>query len=288
MPPAARVTDIHLCTDPTPKPHVGGPINPPCAAQVLVNGLAQARTTDQCTCTPPAPPNFIVTGSRWVWVEGQLAARMTDKTMHPPPGMILMGSPDVLIGGPTAGAILGGRASGNAACLAAVSGRTSGSQQQTYENCGVESSRLIINKATGSNISEDQLLDQSMANGDASNKRNRADSGGTTPSDRQNILANNGVPSSLQDQSMDNIMQAVAEKKGVITSHDAGTLWGTSDTGGHAINVIGVQYDENGNPINVITNDTGAGVCNNVVPINQYQGSLRSGVKMNVTNNPIY
>jgi uncharacterized Zn-binding protein involved in type VI secretion len=288
MPPAARVTDFHLCTTPTPKPHVGGPINPPGSPQVVANGLALARATDQCTCTPPAPPNFIVTGARWVWVDGMLAARMTDKTMHPPPGMIVMGSPDVLIGGPTAGAILGGPKAGTAACEAAKDGRAGHSDGQNYQNCGVESSRLLINQATGANISEDQLLDQSIDNGDASSARNRADAGGTSPSQRQQILANNGVPSSLQANTMDNIMQAVAEKKGVITSHDVTLLWNNGQSGGHAIGVIGMVYDADGNPISVITNDTGLGICHREVPIADFKGSLRSGRDINVTDNPIY
>lgn len=287
MPPAARANaDSHVCSTPTPLPHVGGYINGPGSPQVLVNGYPLVRASDTCLCTPAV--NFIVTGARWVWVDGLLAARETDKTMHPPPGSVVTGSPDVLIGGPTAGAILGGPSAGNAACVAAANGRTSNSQQQSYENCGVESSRLIINQANGSSVTEDQLLDQSLQNGDATNAPDRADAGGTSPAQRQAILAQNGVPSSLQPNTMENIMQAVAEKKGVITSHDAGTLWGTDQAGGHAIGVIGIVYDANGNPSEVITNDTGLGVCHNTVPIGQYKASLRPGRDINVTNNPIY
>src|SRR5438105_3347424 len=91
MPPAARVSDTHTCTmiDPGPKPHmvgpVGGPIKPPCSTTVETDHLGQARATDQLQCLTP-PPNFIVTGSTSVDVDGLMAARQTDKTMHPPPG----------------------------------------------------------------------------------------------------------------------------------------------------------------------------------------------------------
>jgi hypothetical protein len=259
---------------------------------VLTDNLAQARATDKLICATP-PPNFIVTGSTSVDVDNLMAARATDKTMHPPPGSILAPcSPDVEIGGPTGGATLGSDpASGAAlaACQAAGGGRTSGSTQQSYQNCGVESCRQIINRANGTNVSEDQLLNQSMNNGDADNERHRADSGGTSPDQRQNILANNGVPSTEQPATMANIQQAVAEKKGVISSHDAGRLWGNPNvSGGHAIVVTGIQYDANGNPVTVFTNDTGLGQCQRGVPAGQFQASLRPGRPLNVTNNPIW
>jgi hypothetical protein len=215
-----------------------------------------------------------------------MAARQTDKTMHG--GTIMLGSLNVEIGGPAAGATLGNVAAGTAACNAAAAGRTSGSVQQSYNNCGVESSRQIINRATGANIGEDALLDQSTRNGDADSARRRFDSGGTSPSERQNILANNGVPSTLQPATMANITQAVAEGKGVITSHDVSVLWGPGNSGGHAVVVTGAQYDANGNLINVIINDTGQGICGNVIPAAQFQNSLRPGRDANVTTNPIW
>jgi uncharacterized Zn-binding protein involved in type VI secretion len=255
---------------------------------VQSGGLAQARATDPCVCSGSGLINFIVTGAGQVLIDGLPAARMNDKTMHPPPGMIVLGEVSVLIGGPTVGATLGGGAAAKKACTDVASGRTSGSTQQSYQNCGVESCRQIINQANGSAVGEDQLLDQSFASGNADNKPLRKDAGGTSPDQRQQILAQNGVASTQQPNSMDNIMQGVAEKKGVITSHDAGRLWGPPNTGGHALLVTGVEYDANGNPTNVITNDTGKGVCGRVVPIATFTNSLRRGRAVNVTNNPIY
>jgi uncharacterized Zn-binding protein involved in type VI secretion len=290
--PAARVTDPQVCACPTPNPHGGGPILPPCSLNVVTNALPQARATDQAVC--PGPPNFIVTGSSSVMVDGLMAARMTDKMMHPPPGMIVLGSTNVIIGGPTAGATLGNLAGATAGCTAAASSRTSGNVSQSYNNCGVESSRQIVNQATGAGIGEDALLDQSTKNGDADTARHRSDSGGTSPAQRRDILATNGVPSTLQDPTTQNIAQAVAERKGVITSHDVSVFWpppgqaGTPQTGGHAVVVTAVGYDANGNLATVTVNDTGWGICGSTYPAARFQSSLRPGRQMNVTTNPVW
>ena len=95
--PAARVTDMHACPMVTVLvPHVGGPIMPPAAVNVITCGMPQARLGDLCTCAtgPPAP---IVKGSATVMVKGQPAARLGDQTGHG--GAIVLGAPTVLIGG---------------------------------------------------------------------------------------------------------------------------------------------------------------------------------------------
>ena len=94
--PAARFTDMHTCPMfDGPKPHVGGPILPPCAPTVLTCGLPQARVSDLATCV--GPPDVIAKGSATVFVSGLMAARMGDMTAHG--GVIVMGCPNVLIGG---------------------------------------------------------------------------------------------------------------------------------------------------------------------------------------------
>jgi uncharacterized Zn-binding protein involved in type VI secretion len=96
MPPAARVTDMHVCPMVTVLvPHVGGPILPPCAVTVLTCSLPQARVTDMCTCV--GPPDVIVKGSMTVLVMNLPAARMGDLTAHG--GAIVLGAPTVIIGG---------------------------------------------------------------------------------------------------------------------------------------------------------------------------------------------
>ncbi|MEM6721437.1 MAG: PAAR domain-containing protein [Bacteroidota bacterium] len=96
MPPAARVTDMHVCPMVTALvPHVGGPILPPGAPTVLIGGLPAARVGDMCVCT--GPPDSIIAGSGTVLIEGMPAARMGDSTAHG--GSIVLGEPTVLIGG---------------------------------------------------------------------------------------------------------------------------------------------------------------------------------------------
>ncbi|TVQ36083.1 MAG: type VI secretion protein [Geminicoccaceae bacterium] len=95
MPPAARLTDLHVCPVVNVLvPHVGGPIVTG-AATVLIGGLPAARVTDSCTCV--GPTDTIVAGSATVLIEQLPAARIGDATAHG--GNIVMGLPTVLIGG---------------------------------------------------------------------------------------------------------------------------------------------------------------------------------------------
>ncbi|HUT32674.1 MAG TPA: PAAR domain-containing protein [Planctomycetota bacterium] len=82
MPPAARLSDMHTCpmVDPGPKPHVGGPILPPCEPTVLIGYLPAARVTDMCTCV--GPPDAIAMGSATVTIGFLPAARLGDSTAH--------------------------------------------------------------------------------------------------------------------------------------------------------------------------------------------------------------
>lgn len=97
MPPAARITDMHVCpmVNPGPVPHVGGPILPPGAPTVLIGGLPAAVVGDQCICI--GPPDSIAMGSTTVLIGGKPAARMGDPTAHG--GSIVAGYPSVIIGG---------------------------------------------------------------------------------------------------------------------------------------------------------------------------------------------
>jgi uncharacterized Zn-binding protein involved in type VI secretion len=99
MPPAARVSDMHVCPMMTPGvppiPHVGGPILPPGVPVVLIGGLPAATVGNMCTCV--GPPDSIVKGSMTVLIGGAPAARMGDTTAHG--GTIVAGCPTVLIQG---------------------------------------------------------------------------------------------------------------------------------------------------------------------------------------------
>jgi uncharacterized Zn-binding protein involved in type VI secretion len=95
MPPAARVTDMHVCPMVTGiVPHVGGPILPPGCPTVLIGGLPAARATDMATCV--GPPDMIAMGSPTVMIGSLMAARIADPTVHG--GMIVLGLPTVEIG----------------------------------------------------------------------------------------------------------------------------------------------------------------------------------------------
>jgi uncharacterized Zn-binding protein involved in type VI secretion len=95
MPPAARVTDMHVCPMVTGiVPHVGGPIIPPCEPTVLIGMLPAARMTDMLTCV--GPPDMIAMGSPTVLIGGLMAARLGDPTDHG--GVIILGCPTVEIG----------------------------------------------------------------------------------------------------------------------------------------------------------------------------------------------
>lgn len=99
MPPAARITDMHTCPMQTPAtppvPHVGGPILPPGAVNVLIGNMPAARAGDMCTCV--GPPDAIAMGSSTVLIGNMPAARMGDSTAHG--GTIAAGCPTVMIGG---------------------------------------------------------------------------------------------------------------------------------------------------------------------------------------------
>ena len=99
MPPAARVTDMHVCPMVTPGvppvPHVGGPISGPGVATVLIANMPAAVLGDMAVCV--GPPDTIAKGSGTVLIGGRPAARMGDTCGHG--GTITLGCPTVMIGG---------------------------------------------------------------------------------------------------------------------------------------------------------------------------------------------
>ena len=99
MPPAARLTDMHVCPMQTPGlppiPHVVGPVVGPGVPTVLIGSLPAAVVGDNAVCV--GPPDSIVKGSATVLIGGKPAARVGDSTAHG--GSIVMGLPTVMIGG---------------------------------------------------------------------------------------------------------------------------------------------------------------------------------------------
>ena len=99
MPPAARLTDMHVCPMVTPGtppiPHVGGPVTGPGAPTVMIGKMPAAVMGDMCVCV--GPPDTIALGSMTVLIGKKPAARMGDMTAHG--GSIVLGCPTVMIGG---------------------------------------------------------------------------------------------------------------------------------------------------------------------------------------------
>ncbi len=94
MPPAARVSDMHVCPMVTGLvPHVGGPISVGCE-NVLIGGMPAARVGDLVLCA--GPPDAVAMGSQGVMIGGMPAARLGDITVHG--GAIVVGFPQVMIG----------------------------------------------------------------------------------------------------------------------------------------------------------------------------------------------
>jgi uncharacterized Zn-binding protein involved in type VI secretion len=99
MQPAARLGDLHTCSEQDqtpvgPKPHVGGPITGPGVTTVLIGFMPAAVVGDAVTCV--GPPDAIEKGSATVLIGYKPAARLGDGTAHG--GTITVGCPTVLIG----------------------------------------------------------------------------------------------------------------------------------------------------------------------------------------------
>lgn len=112
MPPAARITDTHVCpkVEPGPVPHVGGPIivGEP---TVLIGFLPAARITDDAICV--GPTDKVAQGEPTVIIGYKDAARLGDPMDHG--GRIVMGCPTVIIGGTTQGECMSDAASAGSA-----------------------------------------------------------------------------------------------------------------------------------------------------------------------------
>jgi uncharacterized Zn-binding protein involved in type VI secretion len=282
------------------------------AMSSTISSAAAGADLHLCLTPWPIPPHALgidIQGSPTVLVNGFRIGRQGDQLLEAIGGTnsITGGCPTVLVG---AAGIVGNVPAGQAACVAARAGRNPppgaldpngnqiqpGTAGQSYNNCGCETSRQLINQATPANISQEALLNQAMAGGQASQvPGNLYASGGTNPQTRQQILANNGVPSHLENRTMGNLEASVAAGQGNIVVVDSQTLWtnGTTppSTGDHVVVVTGVEYDDNGNVKSVIINDTGAGTCSQKVPANVWNQATAPAIgnwQTNVTDKPVW
>ena len=99
MPPASRITDMHVCPmvapGTPPIPHVGGPVTGPGCPTVMIGKMPAAVMGDMCVCV--GPPDTIIKGSATVMIGKKPAVRIGDSTAHG--GTVVLGFPTVMIGG---------------------------------------------------------------------------------------------------------------------------------------------------------------------------------------------
>ena len=95
MPPAARITDMHICprVEPGPVPHVGGPTITG-ESTVIIGFQFAARVTDSLVCC--GPTDAISRGEPSVVIGFKDSARYGDPTVHG--GKLVSGCPTVIIG----------------------------------------------------------------------------------------------------------------------------------------------------------------------------------------------
>lgn len=114
MPPAARISDNHVCpkVEPGPVPHVGGPIIVG-SPDTIICFMPAGRVGDMLVCV--GPPDTISAGSSNVHINNKQAARLGDSTDHG--GKIVVGAPTVIIGTSSQSfALTGASASGAPFC----------------------------------------------------------------------------------------------------------------------------------------------------------------------------
>ncbi|MGN6529601.1 MAG: hypothetical protein ACTHL8_24675 [Burkholderiaceae bacterium] len=169
--------------------------------------------------------------------------------------------------------------------------------QQSYQNCGLQSSRQIVDQAQGKLAkTELKFMDDAIASCGARQAANHPDdSGATSAASRQCVMQQYGVPSSIEPATVANVDSALRERKGVIMSASSDVLWGTQGiaegAGGgglHAVVLTNGLYDASGNMTGVHVNDTGTGTQYTLTTA-QLKDCLDSGSgKLNVTDKPIW
>lgn len=168
--------------------------------------------------------------------------------------------------------------------------------QQTFQNCGVQSSRQIVEQALGVCLNKTELdfLNDAIATcGVDKGSPHPQESGGTGAIDRQCILKQYGVDSSVESASVSAVDNALRDRKGIIISADVQVLWNgrvppPPPTGRHAVVLTHGDYDSNGNLTGVFVNDTGIGKRYRL-SVDELEDVLDSGSgSINVTKKAIW
>ncbi|MFO0592175.1 MAG: PAAR domain-containing protein [Polyangiaceae bacterium] len=281
----ARKDDLQVC------PTHGPATMPEGALSVKVNSRATVRVGDPYSCG--GSPDRVTTGASTVTFGGEFAARLTDQSEHG--GRIILGAFNVVIGGPAGMGTIG---AGKSVCQAMAAGRKSGRTKQSYGNCVLESCRQIVRRATGNEVMEDEFLKHADEHGHTT----AGAKGGSNGDHGAALLGEFGVPAERMPAdgppTLATIKQAISERRGVVAFIDPHTMSPESykEEGNHAIAVIGVELDAQGNVTAVFVNDTGAGECGKKVPADVFAAAMRNlpserskgGARLLVTKGPIW
>lgn len=168
--------------------------------------------------------------------------------------------------------------------------------QQSYQNCGIQSSRQIIEQAQHMCLkdTEREFLEKAIAScGAAVGVPHPDESGGTSAEKRRCIMGQFGVESTVQKATVENVDAALRQGKGVIISADVNVLWKDQQgiapqSGRHAVVLTHGGYDADGNLLGVYVNDTGIDK-RYYLTTDELSDVLDSGSKaINVTDKPIW
>jgi len=195
--------------------------------------------------------NEIARGSATVLINDRPAARVSDPTTHG--GQLLAGSPNVLIG--------------EYAALAAAHVFPGA---QNYGDCGVLCCEQIIHQVWGIQYDEDDILDDAVAAGLASDGITNGvydpgEHGAMTVSGMKKLLKRYHVASKFLIRTNPisarrSLQKALKANRGVIVSVDSGMLHHNIPIGvAHVILVTEGEFNRHGELTHVYINDTGDG-----------------------------
>ncbi len=131
--------------------------------------------------------------------------------------------------------------------------------------CGICSCELVLRRF-GVEVSEAELVEHAVLNGECTIADTALESGGTTLEDQVRLLSDHGVPAHAEAlDSLEDLAQTVEHGHGSIIGVNAGVLWNeqvhVGDGGpNHAVAVLGVARSlDDGTVVGVFVADSGAG-----------------------------
>jgi len=133
------------------------------------------------------------------------------------------------------------------------------------QDCGLVSAQDVLNQF-GIPVSEGDVVEHAIINGECDIEPNMSDSGGTTADNQIQVLADYGIPAHAEaNQSLEELAASIEGGHAVIIEANAGVLWNDPayyDNGGanHAVTVTGVARDpDTGEVQGFYINDSGTG-----------------------------